>query len=1255
MMRRILTLGGLLIALAVALLGAALYIVIFTPSGARFLVAHMPRRFGTARVQIEQVSGTLATGVRAGRVVIEQRHVDLRLRDVYTRVRFSALSWRTLVSPDTTIADAYIRIKPVPPLTEPHPHFLPWWLGIRIEHAHIGHLALVTETGRHLRAEDIDAVVRASYREILIPHLTLRASALVLAVSGRLDAAHPLRLSGAGTYQWHASREPSWSGKFALHGDLAKLDVQARVSAPFDADVHGILREHHGRWHLLSALAIRGLDLRAWHRTGRFGRISAQLALTGTPGQFAIGGTVDPAGLHAGHFHVELKAAYHNGLLTAQRLAVIQLSTGATATAAGTARLRRGLPRLTLQGKWQALRWPLAGTARFSSPAGEFTLAGTLPYQVTAQGIAQFGHGRPEPVTLAAIVRRTGLTITRATAPVLGGDVRASGALSWLPPKRWSLRLEGSDLDPGQVRTFARGRIGFTLSASGKGFGTGAPLRVRVIRLGGRVRGQPVTGHGGIQRDGGAWTFRNLRLVLGRTRLALDGRVSRRLNLRFSVAGDLGLVAAADSGRFELTGAMRGPRTEPQVRASLWGSDLRLRGTTLQSLTAHVDFDPTSRRRSVVAVHLRELHFHNRRLARLDFTMQGFASNLHAELAAQAPGLSLAARASGSLLGGIFNGQITAFNVSGPQSLKLHLSREAPLSLSRARSELSSLCLTGRPGALCTGGAWKPAGWSAYLTARDLPLATLTAGMTPLLQYDGRIGVQIKLNGGGNLPMQGTLRATLAHAMLSRRLLSGKLERTAIGSGLLTVEALPGVIHAHASLSSGEVGTLEATLDAKRDTSSWRTLPLTGTLRIRTTRLDLISLYVPQVDQVSGVLLARARIGGTVAHPRLHGDIQIVNGTANLYRTNLQMSKLALRAQMNQGAVDIEGTARVGPGLLHVSGQMSWRNDLPYGSLHLWGSEVRLVDLPEARVEASPDLRFRVAARRIDATGTVLISKARFAPRNFAGAVSPSSDQVIVGKQSRGLARRYRVISTITLELGKDVNIDTMGLTARLGGRITVHSGSGQGTTATGELSVVKGRYSAYARNLTIQSGRLFFRGGPVDNPGVELRAVHRYPDVTAGINVSGTLKRPQVSFFSDPSLSQSQIMSLLLSGGGGSLQALQTTTATQSQQNTAANELLAQGGAILAQRLGARIGLPDVSLQTDLNNQTSLVLGKYLSPRLYVSYGVGLTEQLSAVNLRYTIGNHWTLRLEAGQGKTVGMSKSGRIGGLDLVFTVTK
>ena len=42
--------------------------------------------------------------------------------------------------------------------------------------------------------------------------------------------------------------------------------------------------------------------------------------------------------------------------------------------------------------------------------------------------------------------------------------------------------------------------------------------------------------------------------------------------------------------------------------------------------------------------------------------------------------------------------------------------------------------------------------------------------------------------------------------------------------------------------------------------------------------------------------------------------------------------------------------------------------------------------------------------------------------------------------------------------------------------------------------------------------------------------------------------------------------------------------------------------------------------MESDLSNETSLVLGKYLSPRLYMSYGISLTESINTVKMRYTL-----------------------------------
>jgi translocation and assembly module TamB len=132
------------------------------------------------------------------------------------------------------------------------------------------------------------------------------------------------------------------------------------------------------------------------------------------------------------------------------------------------------------------------------------------------------------------------------------------------------------------------------------------------------------------------------------------------------------------------------------------------------------------------------------------------------------------------------------------------------------------------------------------------------------------------------------------------------------------------------------------------------------------------------------------------------------------------------------------------------------------------------------------------------------------------------------------------------------------------------------------------------------------------------------------------------MTFFSDPTVAQSQIVSLLLAGG--SLESVQNTADSSSRASGARTGLLLQGGAIVAQQFGSKVGIEDVSVESDLTNTTSLVLGRYLSPRLYVSYGISLAEAINTIKMRYTIGDRWTIKTEAGKERSA-----------DLVFTIEK
>ena len=46
-------------------------------------------------------------------------------------------------------------------------------------------------------------------------------------------------------------------------------------------------------------------------------------------------------------------------------------------------------------------------------------------------------------------------------------------------------------------------------------------------------------------------------------------------------------------------------------------------------------------------------------------------------------------------------------------------------------------------------------------------------------------------------------------------------------------------------------------------------------------------------------------------------------------------------------------------------------------------------------------------------------------------------------------------------------------------------------------------------------------------------------------------------------------------------------------------------------------------------------MLGKFLSPRLFISYGISLTESFNTVKLRYTISDKWVFKTEAGENES--------------------
>ncbi len=755
------------------------------------------------------------------------------------------------------------------------------------------------------------------------------------------------------------------------------------------------------------------------------------------------------------------------------------------------------------------------------------------------------------------------------------------------------------------------------------------------------VRGQNAGGRAGIALSGDEWLLQQVRLQLGATRIEADGRLGPQPDLHFAVdIADLALLQNGAHGRLKATGRVRGDAHNPVLLARVSGSELSYGSVSLHGVEAHVDFDPRGSGHGDVNVQLDRLRVAHRAVEHASFTTNGTAEAHRFNLQVSAAPIVVRAAGTGAFEDGVWRAQLSEFTASDDADMHLALAAPAGLvvALNGDELRLERMCLHDAVAAFCATASRVQDHTQFDLSAARVPLRALTAGVSGTTTYEGQVSLEARGESLPDAPWTGTFTGALADAVVHHHLSGGRTESFSLGNGNVLATLDTSGLAASVILDAGQAGNIAGHLAAHGSGTINGAWPMAGELRLQTQSLGFIDSYVAEVDRVSGQLDANLKLAGTLAAPVFDGELKVSHGEVDAYQFNTALRDLNLDARLTGTQLQIQGDVKAGTdGHGEVRGVVDWRNGLPFGQLHLTGENLRIVNVPEARVQASPDVYMKLNGRRIDVTGTVALPYARLLrPDTLTSATRASSDEVIVTSNQGAAAESFHVFSDLTLRLGERVTIDTLGLVGRLSGSLRAVADDTGFNRGTGELQVEEGKYTAYGRKLDIERGRLQFKDGPINDPIIDLRAVKAFPDITAGVNVRGTLRQPRLTFFSDPPVTQSQIVSLLIAGG--SLDSIQASNATRGRAAAL------QGSAMLFQQFGSKVGLDDVSVESDTNNDTSLVLGRYLSPRLYVSYGVSLVESINTIKAHYTIGDHWAIRTEAGTNQSA-----------DLVYTIER
>lgn len=148
-----------------------------------------------------------------------------------------------------------------------------------------------------------------------------------------------------------------------------------------------------------------------------------------------------------------------------------------------------------------------------------------------------------------------------------------------------------------------------------------------------------------------------------------------------------------------------------------------------------------------------------------------------------------------------------------------------------------------------------------------------------------------------------------------------------------------------------------------------------------------------------------------------------------------------------------------------------------------------------------------------------------------------------------------------------------------------------------GAANIVRGDFSLLGQPFEFSNGVVRVDGNPLEAT-TDLKADRTSDGVTSSINVSGTLRSPNISFSSTPSLPEDEIISRLLFGRAPT----QLSPFEAAQLALAATDMTSNGeGFTPLADIQNAFGLDRLSISQDAQSNPQLETGKYLAEDVYV------------------------------------------------------
>ncbi|TDX98180.1 translocation/assembly module TamB domain-containing protein [Thiohalophilus thiocyanatoxydans] len=1079
----------------------------------------------------------------------------------------------------------------------------------------------------------LDASSRGN--KIHIDALDVSATEFDLHIDGTLkpvgDYQHTLNM------QWRLglADQPEFTGQGRSRGNLDKLALQQQISGPLQLGLEVEARDLLSQLRWQARADVSEVNLARLNTAWPAIRGELQVQGEGDRHSASLSGQLSGEYPEQGPFEAEttLQVA-RDGALEIEQLSMRSPPTKTEVNARGqwtpgSDGFKSG--ELALAFDWENLRWPLAGNAWIDSAEGEGRVEGTPDhYRLSLRADRPLPQAPPSTWHANASGDLEGLDLDSLRITALDGETILSGRLDWSPRLAWDVDASGKAINPAGLWPQWPGRLDARLSSTGYIEEGEVIAEADIARVSGELRGQPVTLRSQLGWQRAQLEVKQFELKSGSAKVDAQGTLGERMNLDWSIdAAELAQLYPQAGGQLQASGHISGTRAEPVIRTTFNGEQLSLSDYRIGKLSGRLGVDLFRWQQIDIDLAAQELGIHEQRIDTLAIN----ADPGGLQLTAEADGNSARIALKGEANAEGWRGQIEAIDLQGENTGNWQLQRPVALNLTRDNLSVAPFCVQSETASLCGQLQQTGKNWRSELELVNFPLQLFSPWLPGGLVIEGvtHADATFELDSPGQL--SGRAHVELPAGAVVYPVLEGESERWEYRTGNLDLSVDEKGVRATSRLAMDNGDQLEARLalpgaqllNLERDSQ-----PVQGSASVTINQPGIIEALLPDVQDLDGKLAMQLDVDGTLAKPHYNGKASLDQGSLRIPRLGLQLTQIRVDAR-SEGLdrLGYELAARSGDGDMRVEGETVLDNRAGWPtSISLKGENFEVARIPEARVAVTPDLRLELEGRSIDISGKVHVPYARLQPKDVTTAAQVSEDAVIVGGEEVD-EKKWQISSRVRVTLGDRVSVYGFGFEGRLGGDLLLMDSPGELTTATGEIHVIEGRYTAYGQRLTVEHGRLLYTGGPVNNPGLDLRAVRYVNDVTAGIRVRGTLNHPDVELFSIPVMGQTDVLAYLMLG-----RPLETATGEEgSMMARAALALSLSGGDSLARQIGDRFGLDEMRVEaSDSGEQASLVMGRYLAPKLYVSYGVGIIQSFNTFTVRYQLSDHWYIKGESGE-----------------------